>query len=79
MTRIQLIIPDEVCEKAQKVAQDEHMSLDEFITLALIQKLSTSIPDPYLEERARRGNLQRFREILAQVPHVEPEEHDRLD
>jgi hypothetical protein len=73
------MIPDDVSEKAQKVAQDEHMSLDEFTTLALIQRLSTKIPDPYLEERARRGNPQRFREILAQVPHVEPEEHDRLD
>ena len=32
----------------------------------------------YLKERARRGSLQKFKAILANVPDVEPEERDRL-
>ena len=78
MTKLQILIPDDVRDKAEDAAREEHISLDEFTTLALIQRLSTSIPDPYLEERAKRGNPQRFREILAQAPDVPPEEYDKL-
>mgnify|MGYP001575149905 CR=1 FL=1 len=79
MTTLQVTIPDDVRDKAEKVARKEHMSLDEFTTLALIERLTTSIPDPYLEERAKRGNPQRLREILAQVPDVPPDAEDKLE
>jgi hypothetical protein len=32
----------------------------------------------YLEERAKRAKLERFEQLLAKVPDVEPEESDRL-
>jgi len=79
MTTLQVMIPDDVRDKVEKLAQDEHISMDEFTTLALIQRLGARIPDPYLEERAKRGNPQRLREILAQVPDVPPDDDDRLD
>ena len=79
MSSLQVTIPDDVRNQAEKLAHAEHLSLDEFMTLALIQKLSRSIPDPYLEARAKRGNLERFREILAMVPDVPPDDYDRLE
>jgi hypothetical protein len=72
------VIPDDVRAKAEEVAREKHISLDEFTTLALVQRIGASIPDPYLEERAKRGNLKRFKEILAQVPDVPPEDYDKL-
>ena len=79
MTTLQVRIPDDVRAKAEEAAREKHVSLDEFTTLALIQSISISLPDPYLEERAKRGNLQRFREILASVPDVPPEDYDKLE
>lgn len=35
--------------------------------------------EDYLEERARRGNRERFEAVLEKVPDVEPEERDRLE
>jgi len=78
MNNLQVMVPDAVKDQAEKLAIEEHISLDEFTTLALVQRLSTSIPDPYLEERAKRGNFQRFREILSMAPDVPPEDYDRL-
>ncbi len=79
MTTLNIMIPDDVREKAAQVAHEENMSIDEFTTLALVQRLSTSVLDPYLEERAKRGNPQRFKEILAMVPDVPPAPEDRLE
>ena len=78
MTTMQIQVPDEVRTKAEEAARWKHLSLDEFTTWALVQSISASIPDPYLEERAKRGSLKRFKEILAQVPDVEPEDYDKL-
>ena len=79
MTTLQVTIPDEVRAKAEEAARQKHLSLDEFTTLALIQRISASIPDPYLEERARRGNLQRFKDSLATVSDVPPEDYDKIE
>ena len=79
MTKLQVMIPDEVNDKVEQVLRVENISLDEFTTLALIQRLSSTIPDPYLEARAKRGSVRRFREILAQSPDVPPEDYDKLE
>jgi hypothetical protein len=79
MTTLQVTIPEEVRAKAEEAAREKHVSLDEFTTLALIQSISASLPDPYLEERATRGDLRRFKEILASVPDVPPEDYDKIE
>jgi hypothetical protein len=73
------MIPDDVSEKAQDMADKYHISLDELTSRALIEKLSSMKGDPQLEARAKRADWNKFRAALAMVPHVEPEEHDRLD
>ena len=79
MTALHVMIPDEVLAKAQELAEKKHMSLDDFTTLALIEKLSAMIPDPYLEARAKRGDRNKFEAGMKQVPDVPPRDYDRLD
>lgn len=78
MTALHVMIPDEVQEKAREVADRQHITLDDLTTMALVEKLSAMIPDPYLQARAKRGDRKKFERALAMVPHVEPEEYDRL-
>ena len=40
--------------------------------------LSVAEGADYLDERAARGSREKFDAVLAKVPDVEPEEHDRL-
>ena len=46
--------------------------------LAVAEKVAAISTIEYLEKRAKRGNRERFLEILNKAPHVEPEEFDRL-
>jgi len=48
------------------------------LTTAIAEKISALTTESYLEERARRGSQAKFRQALAKVPDVEPEEFDLL-
>lgn len=79
MTAIQVMVPDEVKEKAQEVAEQFHMSLDELTSRALMEKVSSMLEDPYLKARAQRADWKKFRAALAQVPDVPPDDYDKLE
>ena len=78
MSAIQIELPEQVHQRALQLAQQQSMSLDRLMVVALVEKLSTMFPDEALEERARRGTLEGFEEFMNGVPDVEPEEYDKL-
>ncbi|MBL8203242.1 MAG: toxin-antitoxin system HicB family antitoxin [Blastocatellia bacterium] len=61
-----------------EVAAKDKSTPEQFALLALAEKLSSVITVEYLEERAKRAKLERFEQLLAKVPDVEPEESDKL-
>jgi hypothetical protein len=78
MTAIHVLVPDDVKTQAESMAQANHMSLDDLTSMALIEKLSSMVKDPYLEARAKRADWKKFRAALAMVPDVPPEDYDKL-
>lgn len=54
------------------------MSIDQFVTSAVAEKLAALMTGEYLAERAARGNREAFESILAKVPDVEPDERDKF-
>lgn len=63
----------------KELAQRESLSMNQIIAAAVAGKLSALRTEDYLEERAARGSRERFEAVLRKVPHVEPDERDRLD
>lgn len=59
-------------------AKAEGISMNQFIMLAVAEKIATLSTMNYLEERAKRGSREKFLAVLAKAPDVEPEEYDRL-
>jgi hypothetical protein len=59
-------------------AHKEGISLNEFLTLAIAEKLATLSTADYLAERAKRGSREKLLAVLAKAPDVEPEDYDRL-
>lgn len=59
-------------------AQKEGISVTEFITLAVAEKLATLTTADYLAERAKRGSRDKLLAVLAKAPDVKPEEYDKL-
>ena len=64
--------------RAQSLARDDGVPLDQFIATALAEKVAVLDADRYIRERAAHGTREKFDRVLSKVPDVEPEERDRL-
>ncbi len=60
------------------IVKREGISMNQFITIAIAEKLSALMTEEYLAARAERGTQANYLAALAQVPDVEPEAYDRL-
>jgi hypothetical protein len=78
MTQYALDLPDSLLTAARKAADQDGATVEQLITIALAEKLSAIGTLDFLEERARRADLDRYRAILAKVPDVPPAPGDEL-
>jgi hypothetical protein len=78
MNTVSLTLPHSLQEQVEALAQKEGISVPEFITLAVAEKLATLTTADYLAERAKRGSRDKLLAVLAKAPDVEPEEYDKL-
>ena len=78
MSTLHLTLPQSMQEQVEALAQQEGISINEFITLAVAEKLATLATADYLAERAKRGSRERLLAVLAKAPDVEPEDYDKL-
>jgi hypothetical protein len=78
MTAISIQLPDSLAKKAGELAERDGMSLDQFISTAVSEKLSGWIAEGNIEQRAARASREKFLDALGQVPDVPPAENDRL-
>ena len=70
-----VILSEELYNKAAELAAREQISVDEFVSAALVNQVAGR---EYLNERAHRFSREKFESALAQIPDSEPEEYDRL-
>ncbi len=78
MTTINTKVPDALFRQAKKIAEREEISLDEFVALALASQISSWNVRKSFAERAKNGDWEKAREILAKVQDVEAEDFDKL-
>jgi len=71
-------LPKYLHEQVRELAKEEGISVNQFIVLAVAEKIAAISTIEYLEKRAKRGSRERFLEILNKAPDVEPEEFDRM-
>jgi hypothetical protein len=78
MSIVQVQIPDSLHQSLFDLASRDGISIDQFISAAIAEKLSALMTENYLKERARKGDRLKYEAILAKVPDVEPEPYDRI-
>ncbi len=78
MNVLSLRLPKTMYNQLRTAAKAEGISMNQFIMLAVAEKIATLSTMNYLEERAERGSREKFLAVLAKAPDVEPEEYDRL-
>lgn len=78
MTQLNITIPDSIYNGVQALVAKEAMSFDQFVALALGEKLSALMTEDYLGQRAKRGQRDKFLAVLNAAVDVEPIEEDRI-
>jgi hypothetical protein len=78
MSIVQVQIPDSLHKSLSDLAGRDGISIDQFISTAIAEKLSALMTENYIKDRAKRGDRQKYDAVLAKVPDVEPEEYDRI-
>jgi predicted transcriptional regulator len=78
MSTISLRLPESLHERLRELAERENVSMNQFITLALAEKISALATADYIQQRAARGNRDKFEQAMAKVAGVEPLAHDVL-
>jgi uncharacterized protein (DUF1778 family) len=78
MSTLSLRLPDSLHKEVKSLAKNEGISINQFISSAVAEKMSALLTEQYLLERAKKGNYTDFLEVMSKVPDVESEERDRL-
>ena len=78
MTIINTKIPDTLFRQVKTIAEREDMTLDQFIALALASQVSSWNVGKSFTERAKNGDWEKARQILAKAPDTEAEDYDKI-
>jgi hypothetical protein len=77
VSTLSLRIPDSTHNRIKDWAQKDKLSINQFISTAVAEKLAALETLNYLSERAQKGNKAKFEAALASVLHVGPLPQDR--
>lgn len=78
MSSLSLRLPDSLHRKIRELAEQDDISINQFIATAVAEKAAALLTVEYLEERGRRADPKLFDRILSRVPDVPPDSGDEL-
>ena len=78
MSTLSLRLPKSLHRHAKEVAERDGISMNQFISTAVAEKLSALETESYLVGRAERGSVERYQQILSKVPAVQPDPGDEI-
>jgi len=78
MSTLSLRLPNSLHDRVRKLAEAEGVSINQFISTAVAEKMAALMTSDYLEKRAARGSRAKFEAALDMVPDVPPSKEDSL-
>lgn len=78
MSQYALRIPDSLAGYAKQLAHEDNVSLNQFIVMALAEKVSALKTEAFFRERAERANHEKTLNILDSVRKLPPIPGDEL-
>jgi len=78
MSTISLRLPDSLHHRVRSLSHKDHVSINQFVSTAVAEKLSAIETEEYLKNRGKRGSRVKFKKALSMVPDREPMEFDKL-
>ena len=77
MSNVSLRLPHSLHQRAKTLAKQDGVSVNQFITIALSEKLSVMDAMQYVQQRAKRASRDRFDGVLEKVRDRKPLDFDR--
>jgi predicted transcriptional regulator len=78
MSDLNVKLPDSLYKNLQALAEQDGISIDQFIATAVAEKIAALTTEAYLAELANRGSRNKYDAVLEKVPDVESEPYDQL-
>ena len=78
MSALSLRLPHSIHRHIREIAKNEGVSINQFISSAVSEKISALLTEEYLASRAKRADTQTFKEILNRVPARNPLPGDEI-
>ncbi len=68
MSSITIKIPEYLRKQVEKLSNEEGISIDQFFTTAVSEKISVIKEIDYISNRAKRASDEKFEEVMKQIP-----------
>jgi HicB family len=78
MSALSLRLPKSLHEQLRELAQEDGISVNQFVMLAVAEKVASISTIEYLQKRAKRGSRETLLAVLNKAPDVEPDQSDAL-
>lgn len=78
MSAVNLRLPDSIHRHIRKIAREDGVSINTFITSAVAEKISAITTEDYIANRAKRARKSGLKAVLDRVPNRPPLRDDEL-
>ena len=77
MGSLSLRMTDSYHTAVKEIASQDNISINQFIVSAVAEKIASFETQKYLEQRADKASVGKFKYVLSKVPGVEPADFDK--
>jgi hypothetical protein len=74
-SNVALRLQESILEEARRVSETEGVALNQFINVAVAEKISALRTEEYFRERGQRGDVERAKRLLKRAGRANPPEN----
>ncbi|MCC5827337.1 YlcI/YnfO family protein [Alkalimonas sp.] len=78
MSTLSLRLPDSLHQQVKALAKKDGVSINQFVSSAVAEKMTALLTEEYLQARQQQGNEQAFLASMHKVADTEPADYDKL-
>ncbi|MBD2528057.1 toxin-antitoxin system HicB family antitoxin [Nostoc flagelliforme FACHB-838] len=78
MSNLSVQLPGSLYKSLQELAKQDGISIDQFVAIAVAEKIAILTTESYLGELAKRGSREKYDAVLAKVADIEQKSYDQL-
>ena len=76
MSALSLRLPNSLHNRVKALSIKDHVSINQFVSSAVAEKISALDTEEYIQQRAQRASRSKFLRAMARIPNVKPAKED---